>query len=249
MKSVCYGATDVGRCRQNNEDAYLLQPVGDDSHLLAVVVDGLGGHEGGEIAAALAAKCMVDYLEGLSVEELGLDALKQSVIYANNSIVSQQVNPRWYNMGCVLTALLFDFEQAVAYLCHVGDTRCYQFREGALTKLSRDHSLVGIEEDEGRLTEEEAMHHPRRNVITRALGLGRLDWTTDYFWTATIPVEPDAQYLLCSDGLYDMLPTRAIAQVLAEQPTAKQRVETLIRQANEAGGKDNVTVVLVETRP
>lgn len=249
MKSVFYGATDTGRCRQNNEDTYLLRPVGDDSHLLAVVIDGLGGHEGGEIASYLAGKCMVDYLEGLPVDELGPDTLKQSVVYANNSIESQQINPRWYNMGCVLTALLFDFGQGVAYLCHVGDTRCYQFREGALTKLSRDHSLVGIEEDEGRLTEEEAMHHPRRNVITRALGLGRLDWTTDYFWTSTIPVEPDAQYLLCSDGLYDMLPTRAIAQVLAEQPTVEQRVETLIRQANEAGGKDNVTVVLVETRP
>ncbi len=241
-----YGMTDPGRCRENNEDAYLLERKG--SYVIAAVADGIGGYEDGEVASYLACKCISDYLWDSPEKVMGKDVLKQAVIHANNAVVSQQQNPRLSSMGCVLTAILFDMEQHLAYMCHVGDTRLYKYKDGVLTKLSRDHSLVRLQEDAGILSEEEAMSHPRRNIITRFIGNSRLDWNTNYMMDLSFPIEADTQYLICSDGLYDMVTSVEIMEVLAQECNQQQKVEALIKRANLAGGKDNITAIILETR-
>lgn len=241
-----YGRTDQGRCRENNEDAYLLEQQG--RYVIAVVADGIGGYEGGEVASYLACKCISDYLRDSPERDLGEDVLKQAVIHANNAVVSQQQNPRLSSMGCVLTAVLFDLEQHLACMCHVGDTRLYKYKDGVLTKLSRDHSLVGLQEDAGLLSEKEAMSHPRRNIITRFIGNSRLDWDTTYMMDLSFPIEVDTQYLICSDGLYDMIASTEIMEVLAQEGNQQQKVEALINRANLAGGKDNITTVILGTK-
>lgn len=241
-----YGLTDPGRCRENNEDAYLLEQ--QERYVIAVVADGIGGYEGGEVASYLACKCISDYLRDSPERDLGEDVLKQAVIHANNAVVSQQQNPRLSSMGCVLTAVLFDLEQHLACMCHVGDTRLYKYKDGVLTKLSRDHSLVGLQEDAGLLSEKEAMSHPRRNIITRFIGNSRLDWDTTYMMDLSFPIEVDTQYLICSDGLYDMIASTEIMEVLAQVGNQQQKVEALINRANLAGGKDNITTVILGTK-
>lgn len=247
MKQLSYyGMTEPGRCRENNEDAYLLERKG--SYVISAVADGIGGYEGGEVASYLACKCISDYLENSPEKDLGEDVLKQAVIYANNVVVSQQQNPRLSSMGCVLTAVLFDMEQHLAYMCHVGDTRLYKYKDSMLTKLSRDHSLVGLQEEAGVLSEEEAISHPRRNIITRFIGNSRLDWNTNYMMDLSFPIEVDTQYLICSDGLYDMIASAEIMEVLAQKSNLQQKVEALIKRANLAGGKDNITAIILETK-
>lgn len=241
-----YGRTDQGRCRENNEDAYLLEQKG--RYVIAAVADGIGGYEGGEVASYLACKCISDYLWDSPEKVMGKDVLKQAVIHANNAVVSQQQNPRLSGMGCVLTVVLFDMEQHVAYMYHVGDTRLYKYKDCVLTKLSRDHSLVGLQEDAGVLSEEEAMSHPRRNIITRFIGNSLLDWNTNYMMDLSFPIETDTQYLICSDGLYDMIASTEIMEVLAQGDNQQQKVEALINRANLAGGKDNITVIILGTK-
>lgn len=245
MNSIFYGATDAGCCRENNEDNFLLEQNGD--YILNVVADGCGGYEGGEMASYLACKCIKEHLDDIPAEALGPDTLKQAVIYANNAIVSQHSNPYLSNMCCVLTAALFDIAHAYIHMCHVGDTRLYQYIDGKLEKLSRDHSLVGKQEDSGLISEEEAMRHPSRNIITRAVGSRRLYYGTDYITSNSFPIQSDAQYMICSDGLYDMVSSSDIAEILKNNTTPQEKVESLISAANKAGGKDNITVTIVET--
>ena len=241
-----YGKTDSGRCRENNEDAYLLEQK--ERYAIAVVANGIGGYDGGEVASYLACKCISDYLWNTSEKDFGADVLKQAVIYANNAVVSQQQNPRLCNMGCALTSVLFDMEQHLACMCHIGDTRLYKCKDGVLEKLSKDHSLVGLQEDAGLLSEKEALSHPRRNIITRFIGNSRLDWNTNYMMDLIFPIETDTQYLICSDGLYDMITSDEITEVLSQEVSLQQKVETLINRANFAGGKDNITAIILETK-
>lgn len=230
-----YGKTDSGRCRENNEDAYLLEQKG--RHVIAAVADGIGGYDGGEVASYLTSKCISDYLWNTPDKDFRADVLKQAVIYANNAVVSLQQNPRLCNMGCALTAVLFDIEQHFACMCHVGDTRLYKYKDGMLEKLSKDHSLVGLQES-----------HPRRNIITRFIGNSRLDWNTNYMMDLIFPIETDTQYLICSDGLYDMIASNEIAEILSQEVSLQRKVETLINRANLAGGKDNITAIILENR-
>ena len=241
-----YGKTDSGRCRENNEDAYLLEQKG--RYVIATVADGIGGYDGGEVASYLACKCISDYLWNTPEKNFGADVLKQAVIYANNAVVSQQQNPRLCNMGCALTAVLFDMEQHLACMCHVGDTRLYKYKDGMLEKLSKDHSLVGLQEDAGLLSEKDAMSHPQRNIITRFIGNSRLDWNTNYMMDLIFPIETDTQYLICSDGLYDMIASNEITEILLQEVSLQQKVETLINRANLAGGKDNITAIILENK-
>ena len=241
-----YGKTDSGRCRENNEDAYLLEQKG--RYVIAAVADGIGGYDGGEVASYLACKCISDYLWNTPEKDFGADVLKQAVIYANNAVVSQQQNPRLCNMGCVLTAVLFDMEQHLACMCHVGDTRLYKYKDGMLEKLSKDHSLVGLQEDAGLLSEKDVMSHPQCNIITRFIGNSRLDWNTNYMMDLIFPIETDTQYLICSDGLYDMIASNEITEILSQEVSLQQKVETLINRANLAGGKDNITAIILENK-
>lgn len=247
MKKVSfYGKSDIGRVRANNEDAFLLCNIWDDDHILAVAIDGVGGYEGGEVAAALAQETIYEFLNVNTPGDcLGL--IKEAVIAANNRIFSErEQNPSIANMGCVLTASLIELESMRVNIAHVGDTRIYQYASSQIEKLSHDHSLIGYREEIGDLTEEEAMTHPQRNIISRDVGARLLSFEDkDYVEVASFPLENNTQLLLCSDGLCDMITSKAMSAILEEHKSVEDKVNSLIQAALDAGGRDNVTVVLV----
>lgn len=248
MKTIhFFGKTDMGRKRTNNEDAFIAQNIWDEKHILAVAIDGVGGYEGGEVAAELAQKNIVKYLETYPNGER-LDLLKQAVIFANNAIFDERKrSANLCNMSCVLTAALIEVENRRINMAHVGDTRIYQYVDGVLTKLSHDHSLIGYREEIGELSEEEAMNHPQRNIIGRDVGSTRLESNAnDYVEVASFPLEAHSSLMLCSDGLCDMITSQQMKSILEKNLPTEKKVDALIDAANQAGGKDNVTVVLVE---
>lgn len=240
------GLTDTGKRRTNNEDAFVAEKL-DDKTVLAVVIDGVGGYEGGEVAAEIAQKEIPSYLKEFNRGER-LELLKQAVVCANNAIFDRrQLDTARPNMSCVLTSALIDADRKVIDMVHVGDTRMYQYHYGELLKISHDHSYVGYCEEIGELTEEQAMHHPRRNEISRAVGEERHRVSDQSFLeTVEHPLLSDSILLLCSDGLTDLVTSAQIVSVLEQDVSLEEKTKQLINAANEAGGKDNITVVLVE---
>lgn len=240
------GLTDTGKRRTNNEDAFVAEKL-DDNTVLAVVIDGVGGYEGGEVAAEIAQKEIPSYLKEFNRGER-LELLKQAVVCANNAIFDRrQLDTVRPNMSCVLTSALIDADRKVIDMVHVGDTRMYQYHNGELLKLSHDHSYVGYCEEIGELTEEQAMHHPRRNEISRSVGEERHGVSDQSFLEAVeYPLMSDSILLLCSDGLTDSVASAQIVSILEQDVPLEEKTKQLINTANEAGGKDNITVVLVE---
>ena len=245
MKALYYGDTNIGNIRPKNEDAFVLKEVWGGTHLLAVVVDGVGGNGGGDIAANLACKCITDYFIELGVLADSSENLIGAVRYANNIICSEHDIPALSWMSCVLTAALINLENGKMDVCHVGDTRLYSLRKDVFTKITSDHSIVGPLEESGQITEEEAMLHPSRNIITRSIGKEILYDDSGYIQTHTLHLEP-CTLILCSDGLYDMVHSSHMKGILQEPIPADERVEKLIDAALEAGGKDNVTVIVID---
>lgn len=249
MKSIAYSAlTDVGRVRTNNEDNYLVRYLPGERFLLSVVIDGVGGYEGGEVAASMAASSISAAMEKAALQE-PLQDLKEAVTKASNDIYEARLaDARLSEMSCVVTAALIDLDKELLYLVHIGDTRLYQFAGGMLTKLSHDHSLVGYWEESGTISEAEAMVHPRRNIIDRSLGdVRHLSSDQDFLDAGIFPIEPGSSFLFCSDGLYDMLTSAEITSVLADSHTLDEKAQLLVAMANEKGGKDNVTVIILQT--
>ena len=235
------GATDPGVVRDTNEDRYHVDPV----RGLFLVVDGVGGQAAGERAAETALGLVRARLEREtgSVE----DRVREAIGLANDEIYRRaSLKPEWKGMACVLTVAVVSNGDVV--VGHVGDTRLYKLRGGRIDKLTRDHSPVGEREDAGELTEGEAMRHRRRNEVYRDVGSEPHDPDEPGFIdVARHPFEPDAAILLCSDGLSDMVPSEEIAGIVRAGAGHPQRVvRDLIDAANDAGGKDNVTVVYVE---
>ena len=242
-----YGKTDMGRVRTNNEDAFVAQSLWDEDTFLAIAIDGVGGYEGGEIAADIARKTIPEFLSVSSNGER-IELLKQAVTAANNAIFeAREADPEHGQMSCVLTAAIIDIAQQEISMAHVGDSRLYSFHHGELKKLSHDHSLIGYREEIGDLTEDEAMHHPQRNVIGRDLGSQKHKANDDEFIEAQVfPLLPNTTLLFCSDGLSDMITSSTITAVLSQSDSLEEKADALIKAALEAGGKDNVTVVLFE---
>ena len=245
MKALYYGDTNIGNIRPKNEDAFVLKEVWGGTHLLAVCVDGVGGNGGGDVAANLACKCITDYFNGLDISTNGLEDLMGAVRFANNTICSEHYIPYLSQMSCVLTAVLINLETGRLDVCHVGDTRLYMLKDCVLTKVTYDHSIVGPKEESGQITEQEAMVHPRRNIITRSIGKEMLYDGSELIQTHTLHLEP-CTLMLCSDGLYDMVHSSQMKRILQEPIPADERVEKLIDAALEAGGKDNVTVIVID---
>jgi parallel beta-helix repeat protein len=230
-----------GREREHNEDRVLCDP----QRGIFAVVDGVGGESGGEIAAQTA----VDVLRArLSRRTTDLGRLvREAIALANKQILEKaQADPRLTGMSCVLTVAMLDGDRAT--IGHVGDSRLYQLRRGEIRKVTRDHSPVGAREDAGEISESEAMHHPRRNEIFRDVGSAPHEPDDEGFVEISeIPFDGDSALLICSDGLSDLVTSAAILESVerhAGDPDAA--VQELIDRANEAGGKDNVSVVLVE---
>jgi len=231
--------------RENNEDRCVSSMLGEEKALF-VCIDGCGGEEGGEAAASIAANTIKSYFSGIA--KIGLEDLKMAVVTANNNIIDmQQINPRISHMSCVMTACIVDTLNGCMHLCHVGDTRLYVLDDAeALRKLTPDHSWVGKLLDNGQLTEEEARKHKRRNIISRALGLQRLDFFSDYIFTKTMPIAGIKQILLCSDGLYDVMPAQMIQSILCNSDTTEDIVQSLIDSALRMGSHDNISAISIK---
>ena len=247
MEPILFNAnTHTGIRRTSNQDACIARTLQSGNKVLAAVIDGVGGYAGGERAAAIAKDCIEQYMQ-LPSGDTGT-MLREGVLFANNQIAAERKNnQRFGEMCCVLTALVADTVAQRIHYVHVGDTRLYRFRDGKLQKLTRDHSFVGIREDAGEFTEEEAMAHPHRNQILREVGstLHRLDDENfmDYGSDALVPGD---LLLLCSDGLTDMIGSQQLTEILSlRQPLADANTQ-LINSANKAGGHDNITVVLLQ---
>ena len=247
IKTSIIGKTDMGRVRTNNEDAFVAQQLWDKNTYLAIAIDGVGGYEGGEIAADIARKTIPEFLLASSNGER-VELLKQAVTAANNAIFeAREADPEHGQMSCVLTAAIIDVAQKQISMAHVGDSRLYRFHHGELKKLSHDHSLIGYREEIGDLSEEEAMRHPQRNVISRDVGSQKHKANDDDFIEAEVfPLMPNTILLFCSDGLTDMITSSTISLVLSQKRSLEGKATALIKAALDAGGKDNVTVVLFE---
>ena len=228
------GLSDTGRKRRQNEDAYVCEPP------LFAIADGMGGAQAGEVASGLAAAAFEEVAAAIH----GEDGVATLVRAANARIFERAVHdPTVAGMGTTATVAVVDESAGTVTLAHVGDSRAYRYRRGALEQLTTDHSLVGELVRSGRLTEDEAAVHPHRSVITRALGTDA-DVEVD---TLTVEVVPGDLVLLCSDGLSAMVRDEEIARVLEATGAAPREAgEALIAAANAAGGEDNVTVVLFE---
>lgn len=240
-----YAVSDLGQKRTNNEDAYIAQYIWDNENVLAVAIDGVGGYEGGEVAAAIAKQTIVEYLENFPNGERA-NLLKQAVVEANNNIFKSRAESEYKNMSCVLTATLVESKKGLIHMAHIGDTRLYQYLHCEIKKLSHDHSLVGYREEVGELTEEEAMHHPQRNIIGRDMGSKFMEMNTDQVEMATFQLRANSILLLCSDGLSDMITSSMMSDILSTSMTLEEKAKGLVDKANSEGGKDNITVVLVE---
>jgi PPM family protein phosphatase len=234
-----FGAsTDLGRMRSNNEDSYLSQaPV-------AAVADGMGGHSAGEVASAIA----IEELAALrdqgpwESEVAATDDLKRAIVRANRRIRETAASDRRLNgMGTTLVALLEDGDRV--HLANVGDSRAYLLRHGELSQVTVDHSLVQELVDEGRLSQKDAERHPQRSVITRALGIDP-EVEFDLF---TYKLQAGDRLLLCSDGLSDVVEPSQIRNVLLRVRDPQKAADRLVAVANEGGGPDNITVIVVDT--
>ena len=214
MSEYYFGASHPGMVRRNNEDRFFVQPVMDNHYLAACVIDGVGGYEGGEVAAQIAHDVLLQYLKVPSGAPATM--MLEAMAAANDRIVAErQANPKLADMACVVTLSLVDESNNTLHFVHVGDTRLYLYRDGALVKLTRDQSFVGFLEDNGRLSETDAMNHLKRNEIDKALGFDtQVRHTTDFFDQGTAPFLPGDLLLLCSDGLTDLVPAAAIRSTL-----------------------------------
>lgn len=232
--NVSVGAkSDVGRVRGGNEDSYLVQAP------LFVVADGMGGHTGGEVASETAVTVITDTSKDMPPEDL--EVLETYVKRANETIWKKaQDDPSLHGMGTTCT-LLHVVGNAVR-IAHVGDSRAYLLSNGELSQITEDHTLVERMVKEGRLSREEAPHHPQRSIITRALGVDS-EVEVD---TNSIEIQEGDRLLVCSDGLSSMLDDGKIKSLLEEQLDAQATADKLVDAANEAGGEDNITVVVLD---
>lgn len=246
IKLRTQGKTDIGRVRSVNQDSYAI----DDASRLFIVADGMGGHAGGEIASRLCIECIRGYV-GNSPQNFAdhpgrthpdgkiTETLSSSINFASMKIYERALEePSLKGMGTTATVLAL--VDNYAYCAHVGDSRLYLFRCGFIYQLTSDHSLVNEQIQAGLISKEEAKFHHLRNVITRSVGFQEVEDVDTY----SLPVEPGDVFLICSDGLTGKIDDVAISQLITEKRV--DAIDDLIRAANDKGGEDNITAVLVE---
>ena len=237
-----FAKTDIGKAREINQDYYSI-PKSDQDLQLFILADGMGGYNGGEVASSLATQAAKSYIEDNfnkveHTKEAILNLIKNAIEYSNKVVFEKSKSvPELEGMGTTLD-ICFIYNNKI-YIGHVGDSRVYRIRGDLIRKLTKDHSYVQQLVEDGKITREEANHHPKKNMLTKALG-------------CTAYVEPDIRarnletgdiLVMCSDGLTNMLEEKEIYQKVKENPeTAPQ---TLVNLANNAGGYDNITVITI----
>ena len=238
-----FATSDVGKTRQINEDFYYISSENEPVKLF-IVADGMGGYNGGEIASKLAVDSARNYIlsnfeSSKEDKESLLNLVKNSSMYANMIVYEKAMkNEELKNMGTTLDICLI-YENK-AFISHIGDSRVYRIRKDFMRRLTKDHSYVQQLVDEGKITKEESVNHPKKNMLIKALGC------TEY-------IEPDVTVkgfikgdimLMCSDGLTNMIPENEILKILKENLDDPSKV--LVDRANELGGLDNITAVIIK---
>src|SRR3954467_11120594 len=224
------GASDVGRQRESNEDALFVPPP------MFAVADGMGGARAGEVASELATKAFEEHGQSGDPPERPLTDIAQEANRRIYDVASQDESRR--GMGTTLTGAMVSGQEVA--IGHVGDSRASRLRDGSLEQLTRDHSLVAELERSGQISPEAAEHHPQKSIITRALG-PEPDVEVD---TYTVPARAGDVFLLSSDGLTGMVSDDELAGILKKAPSLEEAAASLVRAANQNGGRDNITVVL-----
>ena len=243
MTFEIHAAVDPGRARSNNEDSVAT----DDGVALAVLADGMGGYNAGEVASSMATSFISSEL-GRWLHEASAQASESEVHRAMDICVENanraifnaaHANPQYAGMGTTLVVACFRDNRML--VGHVGDSRCYRLRGGRLQQITRDHSLLQEQIDAGLITPEQAAFSVNKNLVTRAVGV------EDRVQLEAHPheVEPGDLFLICSDGLSDMIDDGSIAQLLLANPALEPCARALVAAANDAGGKDNISVILV----
>lgn len=248
MRIEAYGLSDVGRQRQHNEDSFLVH----ERTRLFVVADGMGGHAAGEIASKIAVESIGDFIEQTEEEDgtwphgyddrlsRSTNRLVAAVRIANGRVIdAMRKDARLRGMGTTVVASMVD--DGILSLAHVGDSRAYLVRGEAISRVTDDHSWVFEQVQAGMISEEEAERHPFRNVITRALG-GSTSVVPD---ASEIELQKGDVVLLCSDGLSGMVPEPDMLQLISSAGDTAEGCRRLIDLANERGGTDNITAILV----
>ena len=239
------GKTDVGRVRQENQDDYRAGELPGGA-VWALVCDGMGGAKGGREASQGACNVIENFFQeqyaqcGTGQEE---PFLKKALLYANRFVFQKAAHEEAL-AGMGTTAVCALVRSGNVYLCHAGDSRAYLIRDGKLTQLTHDHSYVQELVDCGTITEEEAEHHPQKNIITKALGV---DYRLEPEFTAA-KLKREDRLLLCTDGLTNMVPVEEMEELLA-QGTFYDLPDRLIEAANAHGGSDNITALLLAVEP
>ncbi len=241
MYFVADGRSDCGRIRMHNEDTFRV----DSARGLFVVADGMGGHAGGEVASALAVETVFKTLlggkESGKTETCNAEALQTAIELANNTIYQDaQVNPEQKGMGTTLTFMYWD--RCQFHFGHVGDSRAYRLRGQDLIQLTRDHTWVDMQVRVGMLSQKEAEHTRMRHILIKSLGT-QPGIEPDI---APIDVQSNDRFLLCSDGLSDLVEHNDLRTILAGNGTLAAITGRLIDKANAVGGRDNITAVVID---
>lgn len=237
MTAKAAALTSTGRVRSSNEDAFGYET----EHGIYVVCDGMGGAAGGEIASRIAVDTVLGRMTAQNGTETAGERLHEAIAEANRAVLGRAENDTGLaGMGTTLVALLL--KDGPALIAHAGDSRCYLFRKGKLLRETHDHSLVDEQVRLGTMTQEDAERSPFRSVITRAIGTQR-SVTEDQL---EVEVEKGDVFLLCTDGLTREVNETRIAEILGGEDDLEGKARQLIEAANEAGGRDNVTCLMVE---
>jgi protein phosphatase len=234
--------TDKGRNRARNEDSLLCLA----EKKIFMVADGVGGHKAGELASSLATDLVRAYFKEHPIEDsFDVGKIKeycQTCLLEVNRSIFERANVSAENAGMATTAILLYVNSDQAFVANVGDSRAYLMHDNRLQRLTEDHSYVNELMKKGQITEEEALHHPNRNMITRALG-SEETLEPDFYH---FKVESGDRILLCTDGLYNEIDEEEILSILKGGENTDDLVRDLISRANENGGRDNITVICVD---
>jgi protein phosphatase len=232
--------THAGKIRSNNEDCIYL-PAEGGSPQVVIVADGMGGHNAGEVASSLAVKTLCEYFNGRAVESIEDTNIRESLVKANENVLRESyTNVEYIGMGTTLTLAVLQDDALI--VGHVGDSRAYLWNNKGLRLITRDHSFVQELIDNGLITENEALVHPRRNIITRAIGISS-NLEIDIIHTAW---QKNDMLLLCSDGLSQHVMFNEINEILSDRSDLNKKADMLFSKAMDKGGTDNISVILTK---
>lgn len=233
--------SNIGKLRETNEDSY--SNVSIDNYDFFIVADGMGGHSDGELASSLASKSFTEFIENNNLGDFSsvTDFQEKAIIYANEKVY-HIASKKEEKMGTTVVCLCLDYKDNKYHISHIGDSRLYLYRNGEISQITKDHSLVNELIDSGALKEDEAENFINKSAITRAVGIGH-DVNID---SKTIEMIDSDVILIVTDGLTNEVSTEKIKEIISENSDVYDISNKLVEAANQSGGRDNITVTTVK---